>query len=132
MALINFPLMLVSLVVYNLFVVTGDINPLEDILFRMEMSSGGMFTLSLGEALIILSLAILFVEILKATRSATSSIVDHLLSMIVFVIFLVEFLLVGRAATATFFILMMMSLIDVAAGYAVSIRNAVRDLSIEN
>ena len=53
-----------------------------------------------------------------------------MLSMVLFVAALVEFLLVKNAATQIFFILMTISFIDVIAGFAVSIRTAGRDLSI--
>ena len=53
-----------------------------------------------------------------------------MLSMVLFVVFLVEFLLVQGAATQIFFILMTITFIDVIAGFAVSIRTAGRDVSI--
>ena len=53
-----------------------------------------------------------------------------MLSMLVFIAFLVEFLLVRGAATQTFFILMTIAFIDVVGGFAVSIRSAGRDVSI--
>jgi hypothetical protein len=96
------------------------------------MVSGASFTLSMGDVLIVISLVLLFVEILKATRAGASTIVDHLLSTLVLIAFLVEFLLVAQASTPTFFILMVVTLIDVVAGYSVSIRNASRDLTIEH
>jgi hypothetical protein len=131
MVLINFPLMLVPFAVYNFFLLAGDLNPWEDVILRLDMMSGASFTLSMGDVLIVISLVLLFVEILKATRTGASTIVDHLLSTLVLIAFLVEFLLVGQASTSTFFILMVVTLIDVVAGYSVSIRNASRDLTIE-
>jgi uncharacterized membrane protein YqhA len=131
MVLINFPLMLVPFAVYNFFLLAGDLNPWEDVILRLDMMSGASFTLSMGDVLIVISLVLLFVEILKATRTGSSTIVDHLLSTLVLIAFLVEFLLVGQASTSTFFILMIVTLIDVVAGYSVSIRNASRDLTIE-
>ena len=62
---------------------------------------------------IVVALVILFVEILKATRNGSGSLVNHMLSMLVFIAFLVEFLLVQDAATQVFFILMTVALIDV-------------------
>ena len=56
-------------------------------------------------------------------------VVDHLLSTFVFVAFLVEFLLVEGAAHPVFFVLMVISLIDVLAGFSVSLRAAGRDVS---
>jgi uncharacterized membrane protein YqhA len=132
MVLINFPLMLVPFAVYNFFILAGDLNPWEDVILRLDMVSGASFTLSMGDVLIVIALVLLFVEILKATRAGVSTIIDHLLSTLVLIAFLVEFLLVPQASTPTFFILMIVTLIDVVAGYSVSIRNASRDLTIEH
>ena len=132
MVLINFPLMLVPFAVYNFFLIAGGANPWEDVILRVEMMSGSSFSLTMGEGLIVLALLLLFVEILKATRVGTSTIIDHLLSTAVLIAYLVEFLLVGQASTSTFFILMMVTLVDVVAGYSVSIRNASRDLTIDH
>ncbi|MGH6644589.1 MAG: hypothetical protein ACRED3_18020 [Bradyrhizobium sp.] len=131
MFLINFPLMLVPFAVYNFFIIGAEENPWEDLALRVDMMSGSSFSMTMGEALVVLSLGLLFVEILKATRTGVSTIIDHLLSTLVLIAYLVEFLLVGRAASSTFFILMVVTLLDVVAGYSVSIRNASRDLTIE-
>jgi hypothetical protein len=78
MLLINFPLMLVPFAVYNFFILAGDLNPWENIVLRVDMMSGSTFTLTMGEGLVVLALALLFVEILKATRTGTSTIIDLL------------------------------------------------------
>ena len=132
MFLINFPLMLVPFAVYNFFIFGQDPNLWDRPAFQLQMMSGATFVLALGQCLIVVGLLLLFIEIIKSTRHGVSSIVDHLLSTLVFVAFVVEFLLVGRAATATFFILMTMTFVDVIAGYSVSIRNSSRDLTIES
>jgi hypothetical protein len=49
--------------------------------------------------------------------------------MVVFVLFLIEFLVVKDCGTSTFFILGLMSLLDVIAGFTVSIVAARRDFS---
>ena len=56
---------------------------------------------------------------------------DHILSMVLFIVMLVEFLLVARAGTSTFFILMVISLVDVLAGFIITARTAQRDIQIE-
>lgn len=71
----------------------------------------------------------MFFEILKSTRTSNASVIDHVLSTFVFVAFLVEFLVVAAAATPVFFLLMVMALIDLMAGFSVSIRSAGRDVS---
>ncbi|MEL6374940.1 MAG: hypothetical protein AAFR04_13350, partial [Pseudomonadota bacterium] len=72
----------------------------------------------------------LFVELLKSTYTTGVSLVDHGLSMLVFIACLVEFLLIDRAATSVFFFIMVAALIDVVAGYTIGIRTARRDLNI--
>jgi hypothetical protein len=96
------------------------------------MQSGATWAISLGDVLIALSLIFLFIEMLKATRTSSRSLFDHLLSTVVFIGALVEFLLVPQAATSVFAILLTMSLIDVLAGWSVSMRAARRDLTVES
>ena len=129
----NVPLMAVPLIVYNV-VLTGllgsaDISLWDEQLMRVPMISGASWVMTVGDLMILLGLILLFFEILKATRVGVNSIVDHLLSTFILVAYLVEFLLVQRAATSVFFILMIMTLIDVLAGFSVSIRTATRDVS---
>ena len=57
---------------------------------------------------------------------------DHILSIATFVVALVCFLLVDYAGTATFFILTLMTLVDVIAGFTISLFAARRDLAIES
>jgi len=105
-------------------------SPWADPIFTLDMISGANWLMTLGDLMIALGLVLLFFEILKATRVGTNSIVDHLLSTFIFVAFLVEFLLVQGAATPVFFLLMMMTMIDVLAGFSVSIRAATRDVAL--
>jgi hypothetical protein len=51
--------------------------------------------------------------------------------MVLFIAMLVEFLLVKQAGTSTFFLLMITSLVDVIAGFTVSVRTAQRDMLVE-
>jgi hypothetical protein len=132
MFLINFPLMLVPFAVYNFFIFQQDQALWDRPTFQLQMLSGSTFILTLGQCLIIVGLLLLFVEVVKAARPSTASIVDHVLSTLVFVAYVVEFLLVGRAGTATFFILMTMTFVDVLAGYSVSFRNSSHGLTLES
>lgn len=126
------PLMAVSFVLYNVLVFGSTVAGagLTTEAFNMNMMSGGRLSLTTGDLLIVFSLALLFVEVLKSTRSSNASVVDHLLSTGVFILYLVEFLLVPAAATPVFFILMLMSLLDLLAGFSVSIRSAGRDVNV--
>lgn len=128
------PLMIIPFILYNLTLVgllgNGGVAALENEVFSLRMMSGATWTMSLGDLLILVGLLFLFLEVLKATRRSAASITDHMLSLVLFVIFLVEFLLVPGAANHVFFILMAICLIDVLAGFVISIRSASRDVSI--
>ena len=130
--LAHVPLMILPFIFYNLGLagLFGDIgDPWQARLFSLPMLSGGVWTMSLADLLILFALLLLFVEVLKATRTSNASVLDHLLSTFVFVVFLVEFLLVERAASSLFFILMAIALVDVLAGFAISLRAASRDVN---
>jgi uncharacterized membrane protein len=128
------PLMIIPFILYNLAMLglmgSGGIPALQHDIIVLSMISGAMWSMSLGDLFIVVALVVLFFEILKATRNGSGSLVNHMLSMLVFIAFLVEFLLVQDAATQVFFILMTIALIDVIGGFAVSIRTAGRDVSI--
>ena len=130
--LAHLPLMIVPFLVYNLGLagVFGEVgDPWRVEVFSLPMLSGGVWTMSLADLLVLFALLVLFVEVLKATRTSNASVLDHLLSTFVFVAFLVEFLLVQRAASSLFFILMAIALVDVLAGFAISLRAASRDVN---
>lgn len=127
------PLMIVPFILYNAIIVGiagAGVPTLDETVTSLAMMSGALWTMSVGDLLIVVALIMLFFEVLKATRTGSSSVVDHMLSVFLFVAFLVEFLLVQNAATHVFFILMVIAFIDVIAGFAVSIRSAGRDVSI--
>ncbi len=130
--LTNFPLMAIALIIYNgiVFGLGGDALSWQSEMFNINMVSGAPWQFQLGHLMLTIGLVLLFVEILKATRVGSLSILDHLLSTVVLIIFLVEFLLVPAASTSVFFLLMLMTLIDVMAGFSVSIRSATRDVSL--
>ncbi len=92
------------------------------------MSQGTVWSFTVGDLVLTITLFVLFAEILKATYTTTSSLVDHGLSMLVFIAALVEFIIVPQAATSVFFLLLVALLIDVIAGFTIGIRVAKRDI----
>jgi hypothetical protein len=132
--LANVPLMIVPFIAYNLvalgLVDASEPDPWSSIVVSVPMVSGAIWNMTLADVMIGLALFLLFFEILKATRVGTDSIIDHLLSTFVFIAYLVEFLLVKSAAHSVFFILMAVTLVDVIAGFSVSIRSAMRDVAV--
>jgi hypothetical protein len=128
--LLGFPLLLVPLAVYNImtFLIPVDWNT---VIVTVRMISEGEWKITFSDALLALAIVMLFFETVKATRTSSRSIIDHMLSTLVFVGALVEFLLVKQAATSPFALLVLICLVDVIGGYTVSIRTARRDYSIE-
>jgi len=127
------PLLIVPFVLYNLGLLGifgGGDDPWASQMFSIRMMSGGVFSMTLGDLIVLIGLLLFFVEIVKSTRATNASIMDHLLSTFVFVAFLVEFLLVKGAAHSVFFILMVIALVDVLAGFSVSMRAATRDINM--
>jgi hypothetical protein len=100
--------------------------------YTANLSSGAAFTLRAGDFFTLAGLIALFFEMLKAARLGAGTIVDHMLSTFAFVVALVCFLLVEYCGTATFFLLTVMALIDVVAGYSISIFSARRDLNVSH
>ena len=103
---------------------------LAQVLFSVRMTSGVPWSVKLGDLVIFVSLAILFIELLKSTTSRRVAIVNHSLSMILFIVCLVEFLLFPAFATSSFFLVTCMVLLDVLAGFIVTIATARRDIDI--
>ena len=130
------PLLAIALIAYNVIAmgvlglvgVNGDVWLTQ--VMAVPMLSGVIWSMTLGDVMILFGLILLFIEIIKSTNIGTRSIIDHMLSTFVFIAFLVEFLLVGFAAHTVFFTLMLIALIDVIAGFSVSIRGATRDDSL--
>ena len=132
MFLIGIPLLIIPFAVYNMiaFLTPGVewTNPITTV----QMMSGASWTITFEDALITFSVLLLCVEIFKATRTSSSrGVIDHMLSLLLFIAMLVEFLLVQRAATSTFFLLMLLAFVDVIGGFAITARSARRDVAIE-
>lgn len=89
--------------------------------FSTTLASGAEMTLRGGDFFIIAGLLALFLEMLKAARPGRTTVLDHILSAATFAVALVCFLLVDFAGTATFLLLTLMSLIDVIAGFSISL-----------
>jgi hypothetical protein len=135
MYLLGIPLLIIPFAVYNMveFLTPGATAGAfwTHQLFSVQMMSGAAWTLNVGELLLALSLLILFIELVKAARMSTRSMTDHLLSTLLFIGMLIEFLLVKQAATATFFLLLVISFVDAIGGYTITMRSAQRNVMVD-
>jgi hypothetical protein len=145
-----FPLLVIPVILYNLIALGGgDAQttnaagqliqagqaPIAGLLgerfLGLPMISGVEWVLTKGDAIVLLAVTFLFLEILKSTSTGTSTIINHGISLLLFIICLVQFLLMPNFATSTFFILMAMTLLDVLAGVIVTIVSARRDFGVD-
>ena len=126
------PLLLLPVAAYNLFVLTLD-EGLRSIeaharltapLFQLTTAPGGVWPVSVADLMLAASLVVLFVELIKSTGSRRLAIANHALSMVVFVACLVEMLMAPAFATSTFFLITLMVLLDVLAGFVVTLAAA--------
>ena len=138
MSLRAIPLILFVFIFYNILVLLGGGSGtavetdklLREVLYAVPMLNEQVWNFSWGDLIVLLLFFTLFAELLKATYTSSTSLLDHGLSMLVFVVCLIEFLMVSQAQTSVFFFIVIATLIDVVAGYTIGIRVARRDLAI--
>lgn len=131
------PLLLIPILIYNAIALGGGMldgglgvgGGMLEPLFTLEMHSGVEWPITPGDMLIVMGLVLMFIELLKSTSSRKVAIINHSLSMLLFIACLVEFLLLEACATSVFFILSLMVLLDVLAGFIVTIMSAKRDMT---
>ena len=134
------PLLVIPVLVYNIIAVTG-VAPsaaismpidetLQTILFRMGMISGGIWSFRLSDLVLILAFIALFFELVKATNTRGASLANHGFSIGLLMFCIFEFLLFRDFATSLFFLLMLASLLDVIAGFMITVTAARRDIGV--
>jgi hypothetical protein len=134
MYLLGFPLLLIPFAIYNIAAFILRLPP--DIwtgqAAAVPMVSGQVWKLTWEDTFLALSIFLLWIEIIKSTRIGNRAIMDHVLAMLLFVAMLVEFLLVKSAGTSTFFLLVVIGLVDVLAGFIIGIRGATRQVEVDS
>jgi hypothetical protein len=108
-------------------VVPGDLN---QAVFAIPLPSGALMQPTFGDLMLVMGLAALFIEVLKSTRTDDTSIIDHVLSTFVLTAYIVLLLIEPWAGNAYFMILTLMSLLDVIAGFTITISAARKDIEI--
>ncbi|HPN06689.1 MAG TPA: hypothetical protein PK050_12835 [Hyphomonadaceae bacterium] len=133
-----FPLLAIPVIIYNMMALTSngaDVDGVSAMAIsladpKLGMAVFGSWRVTSGDILIILSMGFFFIEILKSTSTGSSTIANHAVSMLVFIVCLIEFLLLKNFQTSVFFILTVMTLLDVLAGVVVTIISARRDFTV--
>jgi hypothetical protein len=131
MYLIGFPLLVITFAIYNMIAFLTPGLAWTANVATIHLISGQDWTVTPEDIIVAFAVVLLGIEVIKAARTGVRGLMDHVLSMVLFIVMLVEFLLVARAGTSTFFILMVISLVDVMAGFIIQARTAQRDIQIE-
>lgn len=134
MILQMFPLLAISLIVYVILSVVGvggggaPWHELEVV--ALPMYSGDVWRVTWGALFLTASLGLLFVELVRATKTGTASITNHLLSFLLFIAVLLLFVLAPGFGNTTYFLFMVMTFLDPMAGMVVTTTSARRDLAV--
>jgi hypothetical protein len=128
-----FPMILITVILYNLLYFGGgvvgyhDMPALLEHSFSLKMFSGDIWRVTVSDLFVLLALVMLFIETLKAARHNSRELLNHAFAMLTFCVALVEFIVLKGFSTSAFFLITAMCLFDVVAGYTISIVAAKRD-----
>lgn len=117
-----FPMLALVVIAWNSLVVFGS-STTGTVVGHTTLPSGQLWNITTGDAFVVVAFALLFVEIITA-RARTASLVNHALSLAVFIICVVEFLFVAKCGDVVFLFITLITAIDVLSGYCISIRAA--------
>lgn len=123
-----FPLLLLPLLYYNVmvfFVIGTDpaavATWLNGAAFKMTMFSGATWSMTQADVILAAGMGLLFIEVLKSVGSPMLSLVNHGIAVMTLLIYVVQFISFPGFTTSVFFLLGLMQLIDVIAGYTITI-----------
>ena len=132
------PLLALPVLLYNLDLLlqpggmraAGLVAQLASPVLAVRMASGAAWPVTVGDLYLAAALVVLFIELLKSRPSRKAAIVNHALSLVLFMACLVEFLLLKGFATSVFVLIALMVLLDVLAGFIVTIASTRRDVDL--
>lgn len=126
-----FPFTIVTLIIFNLVIAFQDGSVWDNQVAEVTLFSDQLWHLTTGSVMIVAGLLILLIEVLRATTIHTKAITNHIVSVVVLIVYVIEFVVVPEAGNSTFFILTIIALVDVLAGIVVTIRLATRDFAVD-
>ena len=94
------------------------------------MASEDIWSIRGGDIFLFVSMGLLFVELLRATKTDGNAIANHGLSFMLFLACLLAFIFVDGFGNSDFFIYMSMTFLDAMAGMIVTTVTARRDLNV--
>ncbi len=134
-----FPLLGLSMIFYAVitFIGVGDAAladgtlPWHDVaLVELPLVSGDVWNVTWGTVFLTASMGLLFVELIRATKTGAESITNHLLSFMLFIVGLLLFIMAPGFGNSVFFLFLTMTFLDPMAGFIVTTVTARRDFSV--
>ena len=126
MYLVGAPLLVIPFAIYNIIAFLMPGVSWSAPLTHLQLMSGAEWTMSVGDILVAFTVLILIVEVIKFARIGTRSFVDHALALLLLFGMTAEFVWVTQAATATFFLMLVIAFVEAAGGIGVSLRTRTR------
>jgi len=126
MYLVGAPLLVIPFAIYNIIAFLMPGVSWSAPLTHLQLMSGAEWTMSVGDILVAFTVLILIVEVIKFARIGTRSFVDHALALLLLFGMAAEFVWVTQAATATFFLMLVIAFVEAAGGIGVSLRTRAR------
>jgi hypothetical protein len=122
--LIGFPLLLIPLTIFNIIVFMMPGLRLDTAVAVVPLMSGRTLPLTLGDALVLLSIFLLLVELVKAARPGAKYVMDHFLSLLAFAGAAAELILLPHDAFASipFAFLVALMFVDAIGGPMIGLR----------
>ena len=130
-----FPLLLIPALIYAMIAFpAGDkvTEAMASQAFAMPLASQALWVVTWGHIIVMLSVITLFLEILKSTTPSSAQMIDNGLSVAVFIVTFILWLLVRPFGTAEFFIIVLMCLLDFLAGSVIMTRVSQRTVQYDN
>jgi hypothetical protein len=126
MYLVGAPLLVIPFAIYNIIAFLMPGVSWSAPLTHLQLMSGAEWTMSVGDILVTFTVLILIVEVIKFARIGTRSFVDHALALLLLFGMAAEFVWVTQAATATFFLMLVIAFVEAAGGIGVSLHTRAR------
>jgi hypothetical protein len=126
MSMVGFPLLLIPLAIYNMIVFLMPGVAFSETLLRLQLPSGEVWTISLGDMLLALGVLLLLLEVIKAAKPNGKYLTDHLLSLLVFGGAAAEFAMWPKFGNSTFLLLTLLAMVDFFSGIALRTKRRAR------
>jgi hypothetical protein len=131
-----FPLLSIPVLIYNVIALGGGVfsrsstdvvSGFSRSLLGVPMASGAVWAITAGDVVLMLALVLLFAELVKTANQGRDMALNRTLSLALFIVCLLEFILLPAFASTLFFVLTIMTLFDVIAGYMLNTTPAYAD-----